>query len=128
MQSFAKITAVLLAALMLSFTVPAYAQDPTPDVAETYERFVLPEGRRCVSEGVTYACFTVEEYTQLLDMDVEASLLRTERNRLLERWTEENRLRLVAENRPDLGSWVAWALVAVEAVIVGVLAGVLVAE
>jgi hypothetical protein len=39
-------------------------------------------------------------------------LLQAERGRLLSRWTEENRLRLEAENRPMLGSWVPWTLAA----------------
>lgn len=44
--------------------------------------------------------------------------LQTERTRLFEQWQEENRLRLEAENRPNIGSWVAWGLSALEAAVI----------
>lgn len=44
--------------------------------------------------------------------------LQAERTRLFERWEEENRLRLEAENRPMIGSWVAWGLAAAEAAVI----------
>ncbi len=187
MRSFGNILTVLMMALMLSFASPVYAQDATcadascqidldgpghdyesdetftPDFdPATYERYRLPEGQRCVVDGVAYQCFALEEYTQLLLMDadlrgydsaypialsqislleeVERQLqisltaaeeqvvtLQTERTRLLEQWTEENRLRLEAENRPMIGSVVAWVLAAggwiAAAILGGVVAG-----
>jgi hypothetical protein len=45
-------------------------------------------------------------------------LLQAERSRLVQKWTDENRLRLEAENRPMIGSWVAWGLVAAEAAVI----------
>ena len=57
----------------------------------------------------------------------QVDVLQTERRRLLERWTEENRLRLEAENVPDIGTWLAWGLVGVEAaVVIGLVVGLLV--
>lgn len=47
--------------------------------------------------------------------------LQRERDRLLRRWTSENRLRLEAENRPQIGSYVAWGLAAAEAAVLGAL-------
>lgn len=177
MRSFASLTVALLAALMLTFAAPTYtyAQMPdentevdfesddsyTPDFdADTYERYRLPEGRRCIVDGVTYQCFALDEYVELLEMDVdlrfydeaypqanqrislleeseaqlrlalesaesEIQILEEERTRLINNWQEENRLRLEAENRPDLGSWIAWGLAAVEAVAVVILSVVL---
>ena len=119
-----------------------------------YERYRLPEGRRCHPNGYTFQCFTLGEYKILLEMDsdlqflepaydnalsridvlekkvvqLEISLaaansqiviLEEERDRLHGLWAEENRKRLEAENRPMLGSWVAWALAAAEAVALG---------
>lgn len=53
------------------------------------------------------------------------STLRTERDRLQTAWTEENRLRLEAENVPDIGSWLGYGLAAVFGVATVVLAIVL---
>lgn len=47
--------------------------------------------------------------------------LSSERDRLYDRWVEENRLRLEAENRPMLGSFLGWGLAAAGAVAVFVL-------
>ncbi len=164
-------------AAALLFAVPTYAQDTcTPEGCpitievegdtppafdpETYERYRLPEGRRCEVDGETFQCFNLEEYRELLFMDndlryydeawpraqsqiehlgnvadqlrlaltaSEAALavLSQERDRLLDRWTEENRLRLAAENRPVLGSPLAWALAAGEAIVIVILLGVI---
>jgi len=54
--------------------------------------------------------------------------LQGERTRLLDMWTTENRLRIEAENRPAVGSFVAWILVAAEAVALAMLAGVIAAQ
>jgi hypothetical protein len=51
-----------------------------------------------------------------------------DRVRLTEKWREENRLRHLAENRPMIGSWVAWAAAAGFAALSAVLAGVLIAK
>ena len=149
----------LLAALMLSFAVPAYAQPAYSP--ETYERYRLPAGVRCIGlPGIPHQCFALSEYVVLLEMDVDlrfydqaypiaqeqiATLgnvamqlnlavdaateqiedLSRERSRLLEQWTEENRLRLEAENRPALGSTVAWVLATSFAIVAAILGGVL---
>jgi hypothetical protein len=137
--------------------------DPTPVLdPTTYERYRLPEGRRCVVAGDTFQCFTLAEYVELLEMDVDLrfyapayevsqslavslgsvavqlnleidaateqiATLSEERSRLLNQWTEENRLRLEAENRPVLGSFVGWGLAAAGAVVIAVLSIVMAA-
>jgi hypothetical protein len=178
MQSFSKVVFMLLTAMMLSFAAPVYAQEhdsctddscplvleenPTPAFDPvTYIRYHLPEGTRCEVGGETFQCFSLEEYRQLLEMDVDlqfydeaypiaqqtivnlgnladelrlalrsadsqVATLTVENNRLLYKWTKENRLRLEAENRPMLGSWVAWGLAATEAVVITILSLVLV--
>lgn len=134
---------VSIVTLLLSFSNVGQAQDIV--------RYRLPEGTRITVAGVTYQAFDLEEYRELLRMDVdlrfqdefithlqtrvanyerlvteyalivaslerEAEVYQAENTRLLERWTEENRLRHEAENRPMLGSWVAWGFAGIFAV------------
>lgn len=53
------------------------------------------------------------------------STLTSERDRLQAAWTEENRLRLEAQNAPDFDSWFGWGLAAVFGVATVVLSIVL---
>lgn len=55
----------------------------------------------------------------------EIEVFQRERVRLTEQWTEENRLRLEAENRPIIGDWFGWGFAAVEAIALAILAGVI---
>lgn len=48
--------------------------------------------------------------------DESLGLVTAERDRYYSSYLEENRLRLEAENRPAIGSWLAWGLAAVFAV------------
>lgn len=63
---------ILLLSLGLVFPVIGEAQEPsfTVDSAEL-SLYRLPEGRRCKVEGVTYQCFNLEEYKELLRMDTD---------------------------------------------------------
>lgn len=134
----------LLFLLLISTSSYSYAQ---------VDIHYLPQGTRCTVGGVTYQCFSLEEYKELLRIDVrlftantELTLLQqeiasyarqvtlleqtllirdrqlershTELDRLLTMWEEENKLRLEAENRTSLGSFVAWGLSALEAVVI----------
>jgi hypothetical protein len=38
-------------------------------IENVYERYVLPEGRRCTVDGETFQCFNLGEYKLLLEMD-----------------------------------------------------------
>jgi len=170
------LVAVLLSVFVLS--TPVYAQEEDPvytlqqelqtlefrehwlaseqnnRTPENWTRHRLPAGRRCIVSGVPFQCFTLDEYKELLYMDIDLSytlqmyalslqrankyervfqlmlaaydehdrqieILQQERTRLFDRWSEENRLRLEAENRPMFGSWIAWGLAAVEGAIIG---------
>lgn len=55
----------------------------------------------------------------------EIEVYEQERERLTTQWTEENRLRLEAENRPILGDWFGWGFAALEAIAIAILAGVI---
>jgi hypothetical protein len=46
--------------------------------------------------------------TQLDVLDEQVRVLQQERERLVELWTEENRLRLLAENKPDISRFIGW--------------------
>jgi hypothetical protein len=54
------------------------------------------------------------------------TVLQTERTRLLERWTDENRLRLEVENRPMIGEPIAWILAAGATVVAVILGGAMI--
>lgn len=60
--------------------------------------------------------------------DVSIKLLQDDRLRLTQKWTEENRLRHLAENKPSWTTWFAWGAAGLMAVVAAVLAGVLVAK
>jgi len=51
--------------------------------------------------------------TMLESKDKAISLLTQDRNRITEKWTQENKLRHECENKPKFGSWIAWGLTAV---------------
>ncbi len=124
-------------ALVLCFLVSSTA------FAQPRERFRLPEGFRQRDAH----CYSVLEYSQLLQMDVdleyyfnihenltERLLLRTtqveeqqaqltvltgEVARLRDAWTLENRLRHEAENKPSVSAFVGWTLAIVGVVLAG---------
>lgn len=79
------------------------------------------------NDGFEQAITLLEETLSLQDHQIQA--LQEERVRLTEQWAQENKLRLEAENRPRIGSWVAWgfaaagAIVAVTLILVMVLGG-----
>jgi len=50
--------------------------------------------------------------SSLADIDI----LQSERNRLEAQWVEENRLRLEAENKPEISKWLGWGLASALAV------------
>ena len=79
-----------------------------------------------LQELQTYAELTTDLATALSAANAQIDLLRQERERLTEQWTEENRLRLEAENGLGFGNWVAWSLVGLEAVVVIMLINMLV--
>lgn len=68
---------------------------------------------------------SIHEFQRVVDIKNEQiSVLRAERERLVEKWQEENRLRLEAESTVvDFDSWVPWVIVGVEtSVLLGILA------
>ena len=57
--------------------------------------------------------------------DQQIELMRAENKRLSILWTEENRLRHIAENKPSFGGWVPWSLTGVLGVLsVGLIVGI----
>lgn len=45
--------------------------------------------------------------------DKQISLLVQDRDRITEKWSQENKLRHECENKPKFGSWIAWGIAAV---------------
>jgi len=60
--------------------------------------------------------------------DEEVDLLKKENTRLFEKWQRDNQLKHECENRPSLGSWIAWTAAAAAAVVAAVLVGVILIE
>jgi DNA anti-recombination protein RmuC len=54
---------------LVSFVLVLLLALPSVAFAQQYERFRLPEGRRCTVATETYQCFNLGEYTELLHMD-----------------------------------------------------------
>lgn len=49
-------------------------------------------------------------------------------DRLTKKWSDENKKRLECENKPALGSWIAWGAAALLAISTAVLAGVVISH
>lgn len=102
---------------------------------ETFQCFDLQEYRVLLQMDVDLRSFQLQLTTSLERVDrleralmamnravdgyeEQVTTLQAERARLYEQWAEENRLRLLAENKPAIGSWIAWSLAAVEAAVI----------
>ena len=55
-------------------------------------------------------------------------LLKKNADRLTKKWTEENRLRHLAENKPNFGNWIAWSCAGVTTATALILGTVLIAK
>ena len=55
---------------------------------------------------------------QLFSVEEQNALLSLERERIYLKWEEENKLRLEAENKPNIGNPIAWGIVGVEASVI----------
>ncbi len=62
---------------------------------------------------------------QLETSTLTVSILQAERGRMLKKWTEENRLRHLAENKVPWTTWLAWGSAAVATLVATVLAVIL---
>lgn len=68
-------------------------------------------------------------FSKRLDLkDKTIKVLQDERLRLTKKWTEENRLRHLAENKPSWTSWLAWGAAATMTAITAVLVGILIVK
>lgn len=79
-----------------------------------------------LQEDSTKLIFNHRKQLELKDLSIK--LLQDERLRLTEKWTEENRLRHLAENKPSWTTWFAWGAAGIMTVVAAVLAGILVAK
>ena len=85
----------------------------------------LPTYRKMVSD---FKQLTENQVKQVKLLQNQMLTLKTDRSRLSKKWTEENRLRHLAENRPNFGSWLSWGVAAAMAATAAVLAGILIAR
>lgn len=86
---------------------------------------IVPEQKRQLK---LFEDLTVNQAQQLKLRGQEVKTLREERKLLTKKWTEENRLRHLAENKPSFGSWIAWGTAAAMAALAAVLGGILIAK
>jgi len=71
---------------------------------------------------------TQNQTKQLELLKKDNTTLKAEEERKHKMWVEENRLRHLAENRPNFGSWIAWGTAGVFAVATAVLTSVLISK
>jgi hypothetical protein len=105
------------------FDLPSYLDLLRLDVDFHYLDRLYPIARQRIEEqeGVIAALLRIEVYyTEQL------TILRDERDRLVERWEEENRLRLEAENTPSFIAMLGWGVTLVLAVVSAALTVVIV--
>jgi hypothetical protein len=76
-----------------------------------------------VQEDLTKLSVNLGKQLKLKDKTI--TVLQGERARLTKKWTEENRLRHLAENKVSWTSWFAWGAAGVMTVVAAVLAGIL---
>lgn len=58
--------------------------------------------------------------------NIQLGVVEKDRNRIFEKWKEENKSRHTCENKPKWGSWVAWgsaSVAAVAAIVLGIVLG-----
>jgi len=65
---------------------------------------------------------------QVISKDKVIYILQSERARLTVKWTEENRLRHLAENKVSWTSWLAWGCAGVMSILSAVLLGIVLAR
>ena len=71
----------------------------------------------------------VENQNQQLKLRAgEVKILGEERDRLTKKWTEENRLRHLCENKPAFGSWIAWSAAGAMSLVATVLSIILIVD
>lgn len=85
----------------------------------------LPKYRRKISN---YKKLEEAQDKQAKLLENQVSILQKEHVRLTKKWTEENRLRHLCENKPNFGSWVSWSIAATMAATAAVLAGILISK
>lgn len=111
----------------------------------TFQGYTLEEFKLLLKMDVDLESFTqqIPKYVEVLEnndklisnlhkqlelKDKSITILQEERVRLTEKWTEENRLRHVAENKGSWTPWLAWGAAGVATVVAAVLSVVLIAK
>ena len=141
LKSTKRAVLALIVSLLGMISTPTYAQ-PSPDFPEhrttqidgvRYEAFDLGGFRsllvldfdlvatRALVANLERSLELSERARGLLSQAYDSSLadidiLQSERNRLEAQWVEENRLRLEAENKPEISKWLGWGLASALAV------------
>jgi hypothetical protein len=77
-------------------------------------------------KGLTAISKNLSEQMKTTQADVK--ILREDRDRLYKKWVDENKKRHLAENRPQIGSWIAWTAAVVATVAAAVLSVILVTK
>lgn len=72
MRSLSRYFVALFAAMFITFSAPSVqAQDMSTELEQIEGDYRLPEGRRCRVGGETFQCYNLEEYKELLRMDID---------------------------------------------------------
>lgn len=145
-----QMVAVLLAALIASQPVLVAARDTyrlpagtrLTTAQGTFQSYTLAEFKLLLKMDVDLEGFSqqIPKYiklqenltklnvnlgNQLILKDKTIKVLYGERDRLTTKWTEENRLRHLAENKPSVMTWLGWGSAAAMGIVATVLAIVL---
>lgn len=72
--------------------------------------------------------FVLSQTNQLQLRSQEVLVLKKELKRMSTKWEKENKLRHLAENKPAIGSWIAWGTAAGAFVLAAVLGGILISK
>jgi hypothetical protein len=85
----------------------------------------IPEYEKIVKD---YKLLSDNQDKQVKLLKNQVVVLKKDHVRLTKKWTEENKLRHLCENKPNFGSWIAWSVAAAMAATAAVLAGVVIAK
>ena len=88
---------------------------------EAYEK-EIPRFKEMIDN---YTRITKAKDEIIKSQDTMIKLANADRERLTTKWTEENKLRHVCENKPRFGSWIAWGTAGVATTVATVLAIIL---
>ncbi len=107
-----------------------FTEEGTKDLVNiTNERDHCHEIEATLEEKLTLQLQKIAAMEEVVKIRTESvGVLKTENERLFQKWEKENKLRHEAEQKPQFGSWVAWGTAGFFVVTTAVLTGIVISD